>query len=152
MKKFIAIAFGAAALAGFAGPAVAQDYHDDRRGGYDYDRGNHSYDRNDDDDDYGRQGYGNGNGYGDGRYANERGSTHYRHANRFRARGEGWALLRSVAGYDATRDWRFVRWASRFDRNRDGILDRYEGYRARAAYVRHQPARSGYAYSGNYRY
>lgn len=133
MKTLIATVLGATALFGVAAPALANDYRDDRRGGYGDDRR-----------DYGdnRRGYDDDSGHLDD-------DRDRRFANRVHARGEGWSVLRSIVP-DLTRDRRQVRWTlARFDRNRDGVLDRYEGYRARAAFTR-QGRGNGYGYGGGY--
>ena len=152
MTKFAFAALLTAALVGVAAPVAAQDQvwgnqarsHDrqydsryDQGYGQDYeqaDRYSDGYFGGDDWRGNNRNDWRNDWNRNDWR-SNWRGD-HQGYGHDFRARGEGWSIVRSVAGRDATRDPRIVRWVLRnFDRNRDGILTRYEGWQARRAFL-----------------
>lgn len=116
-----------------AAPALAQDYGrpDDGRPGYNDPRAVDQ--RFDDRRDDGRRYDDRDRGY-DRQRDDNRGDRYDGRNRGYAQRGEGWSILRAASGPDRTRDQRFVRATlQNFDRNRDGILTRQEGWQARRA-------------------
>ena len=123
MNRIVIAAAAIATLTGIAAPALAQDYRQYQG----------SYDSRYDDRGYDARGY---ESRDDRRDYDGRGDWQDRRRLEYRPVGDGWRLLRETFGPRTVYDRQFIRWVVRsFDYDRNGVIDYYEGRRARAAYA-----------------